>query len=140
MELEKYGVKVVTFIPGSFVQKSNIMARQVEYVYEMHSAFTEEQKDFYNDYFKRYNTYLTHFSGPSMPTKIEDPSLYDVFESTLLAVSPRAKYVNEPWRYKFYHLLFKSTPTLFRDILVHRFMQMPEYQQPQQSVVPDLAA
>lgn len=127
VELGKYGIKVIMFIPGSFTQHSDIMAKQVENVYEMRSSFTSEQLDFYDDYFKRYNAYLSLLSASSLPKKIEDPELYDVFEEALLEISPSAKYVHEPFRYTIYHTLFKITPTKIRDYLVCRFMSMPEY-------------
>lgn len=136
VELGKYGIKVITFIPGSFTQHSNIMAKQVENVYEMRSAFTPEQLDFYGDYFKRYNAYLALLSAPSLPKKIDDSELYDVFEKTLLEITPKAKYVHEPFRYTVYHTLFKIMPTKIRDYLVCRFMKMPEYI-PETPIVPE---
>lgn len=127
VELKKYGVKVITFIPGSFTQHSNIMSKQVENVYEMHSAFTGEQLYFYGEYFKRYNSYLALLTGPAMPRKIVDSGMYEIYERALLDEFPQAKYVNEPFRYTFYHTLFRITPFWLRDYLVCKFMKMPEY-------------
>lgn len=127
VELAKYGVKVISFIPGSFATQSNIMARQVDNAYEMRSAFTTEQEEFYGDYFRRYNTYLSYLMVPSVPKKIDDPNMYDVFERTLLDVVPRYKYVHEPMRYTVYHTLFKYTPVSIRDYLICKFIKMPEY-------------
>lgn len=127
VEVEKYGVKVTTFIPGSFTSQSNIMSRQVDNVYEMHSALTSEQRSFYEDYFKRYNAYLSLLTGPLMPTKIEDDKLYRVFDGALLDDRPERIYVHENWRYTLYHALFRIVPFRIRDFLVSKFMQMPEF-------------
>lgn len=128
VELGKYGVKVTTLIPGSFANQSNIMSRQVDNVYEMFSALSSEQRIFYEDYFKRYNSYLALLSGPSLPKKIEDKKLYEVFEGALLDQKPQRIYVCESWRYTFYHTLFKIVPFRLRDILICKFMKMPEFQ------------
>ena len=40
LELNKYGVEVVNFIPGSFVGSSNIVSKQQEYARQMKDSFT----------------------------------------------------------------------------------------------------
>lgn len=128
VELGKYGVHVVTFIPGSFPTESNIMSRQLLNVKEMHDAFTEEQHDFYEEYFKKYNIYLSYISGPSEPKRIEAGKMYETFDGALLDVEPYAVYKHEPLRYALYHLVFRFSPFVnVRDFLVTKFMQMPVY-------------
>ncbi|XP_060536269.1 retinol dehydrogenase 7 [Cylas formicarius] len=134
VELEKYGIKVLTFIPGSFASQSNLMSRQLEHIQEMHDAFTPEQHIFYSDYFKRYNMYLSCIASPTDPKKIEDNKLYKVFENSLLDLHPKAVYKNEPLRYKIYHFLFKYSPTFIRDYFVIKFMTMPKYYPPSTNV------
>lgn len=129
VELNKYGVQVTTFIPGSFAPHSNIMSKQVDNVYEMFSAFTPEQKYFYEDYFKRYNAYLGLLVGPTAPKKIDDERLYRVFEGALLDQRPERIYKYESLRYTFYHTLFRIVPFRIRDYLVCKFMRMPEFQE-----------
>lgn len=130
IELSKYGVKVISFIPGSFVMESNIMARHSEHVREMYNNFTKEQYLFYEDYFQRYNAHLLGIPIQKVPSKIVNNALFTEFEQALLLESPKASYKVEPFRYAFYHLLFKITPTPIRDYLVVKFMQMPEYHVP----------
>ncbi|KAL1514067.1 hypothetical protein ABEB36_003390 [Hypothenemus hampei] len=127
VEMAKYGVQILTFIPGSFATESNIMGRQLQNVQEMHDNFTAEQHHFYSDYFKRYNIYLSFITPPSEPQKIQDENLYKVFEGTLLDKYPDAVYKHEPLRYKLYHMLFKYSPVVLRDYFITKFMQMPEY-------------
>lgn len=127
VEQKKYGVSVMIFIPGSFVQQSNLMSSQNENVYEMQSSMTQEQLQFYGDYFKEYNAYLSTLSGYRKPTKIIDCDLYNVFERTLTDKQPQATYIRETWRYKMYHTLFKITPVRLRDFLVDYFIQMPKW-------------
>lgn len=103
------------------------MSKQVDNVYEMFSAFTPEQKLFYEDYFKRYNSYLALLTGPTDPKKITNPELYKKFDGTLLDEKPNNVYICENWRYTFYHTLFKIVPFRIRDFLVCKFMQMPEF-------------
>lgn len=136
VELGKYGVKVITFIPGSFANQSNIMARQIDNAYEMRSAFTSEQEEFYGDYFRRYNTYLAQLTVPAVPKKIDDTDMYEVFEKTLLDVVPKYKYVHEPMRYTVYHTLFKCSPTSIRDYFICKFIKMPEYM-PDETIAPE---
>jgi len=133
VELNKYGVYVITFIPGSFIQHSNIMANQLENCSEMFNCFTEEQKNFYGDYFKRYNLYLGAISAPKELKKICDPPLYRQFENILLDVPPKTVYIHEPFKYTVYHMLFKYAPVRARDYLVTRFMQMPDYYPPEET-------
>lgn len=127
IELEKYGVSVINFIPGSFVQQSNIMSGQYKNVQEMQSAMTEEQIQFYGEYFQEYNRYLNVLSGTRKPKKIEDESLYNIFSRALIDKYPSAIYVHESLKYKFYHILFRILPYKFRDQLIVHFMQMPTY-------------
>ncbi|KAH1007873.1 hypothetical protein HUJ04_005053 [Dendroctonus ponderosae] len=127
IEMAKYGVQVVTFIPGSFTTESNIMSRQLQNVQDMHDNFTEEQHRFYSEYFKRYNIYLSFLTPPSEPQKIQDENLYKTFENALLDEQPSWLYKHEPWRYTFYHILFKYSPVPLRDYFITKFMQMPEY-------------
>ncbi|XP_049825129.1 D-beta-hydroxybutyrate dehydrogenase, mitochondrial isoform X1 [Aethina tumida] len=127
VEMAKYGVKVITFIPGSFPTESNIMSKQLNYVEEMHDGFTEEQHEFYGDYFKRYNVYLSFLTGPTVPKKINNNELYNKFDNCLLDECPSSVYKVEDWRYFMYHLLFRFSPVCFRDYFVKKFMQMPDY-------------
>lgn len=127
VELKKYGVDVVSFIPGSLVMSTNITARQDDYANEMRQAFSPEQLEFYEDYFDRYNGYLKYISGIKPAQIIIDEGLFERFERALKDCPPEAVYKYEPWRYTIYHFLFKFTPIIFRDWLVVRFMNMPEY-------------
>lgn len=135
VEMAKYDVKVITFIPGSFVTQSNIMSRQVDKFYEMSSNFTREQTEFYGNYFKRYASYLSLLQSPDNPKIIQDTKLYETYERCLLELRPSAKYVNETLRYKFYHYAFRLTPTFLRDVCVNYFMRMPEYEQPKRDII-----
>lgn len=127
VEMSKYGVKVITFVPGSFVYQSNIMARHTTNVTEMRDGFTAEQVEFYSDYFDRYNSYLSGLSGERPLSKIDDPGLYETFERALMELNPRAHYINENVKYTVYHILFRFFPPFLRDYFVVKFMQMPEF-------------
>ncbi|XP_023021439.1 SDR family oxidoreductase shroud isoform X2 [Leptinotarsa decemlineata] len=127
IEMNKYSVDVLTFIPGSFTTQSNIMARQLQNVQEMHDSFSPEQHSFYSDYFKAFNMYLSFLTPPPKPVKIDDEPMYRVFERTLLDKYPDVIYKHEPLRYWFYHLLFKISPRHLRDYFIKKFLQMPEY-------------
>ncbi|KRT81452.1 hypothetical protein AMK59_5249, partial [Oryctes borbonicus] len=114
VELGKYGVSVISFIPGSFIQHSNIMAKHDENVLQMQTDFTSEQKKFYGDYFKRYNSYLGALSRQNPPVRIPDGGLYENFGRALLDTRPKAVYINESLKYKIYHVIFKYAPTTIR--------------------------
>lgn len=98
IELKKYGIQVVNFIPGSFVGSSNIAANQQIYVNEMWNHFTDEQKEFYGDFFGRYNDYLRILSGDDSPRKMADKKLFECFQHALLNIQPKDLYKHEPWR------------------------------------------
>lgn len=135
VELSKYEVKVIKFVPGSFVTQSNILSRQVDKFYEMQSNFTLEQRDFYGDYFKRYASYLSLLKSPELPQIIQDTKLYETYETALTEIRPKSLYVNETLRYKFYHYAFRLMPTYVRDVCVKYFMTMPEYEPPKRDII-----
>lgn len=126
LDMSKYGVDVVNFIPGSFVLSSNIASHQSKLAAEMRAAFTEEQLNFYGDYFDRYNKYLDALSGDKEPQQV-DELIIQTFEEALLDVPAKTRYICEPLRYKLYHLLFKITPQKVTDWLLYKFVSMPEY-------------
>ncbi|XP_068895309.1 D-beta-hydroxybutyrate dehydrogenase, mitochondrial isoform X2 [Tenebrio molitor] len=127
VELSKYGVKVIIFTPGSFVSESNIMARHPEHVHEMHRAFNREQRAFYEEYFQRYHAFLLGIPIPKVPKPLDNHTLYRKFEDALLLESPKHAYKVEPFRYAFYHFLFKISPVPLRDYFVLKFVKLPEY-------------
>lgn len=127
VELSKYGVSVISFVPGSFIGQSNIMAKHVDNVYEMNSEFTTEQKHFYGEYFRKYNAYLSAIVVPSHVRKIDDDAMYDVFKNALMSEKPKALYVHQSLKYKIYHIFFKYSPVRIRDYLIQWFVQMPAY-------------
>ncbi|GAB0088190.1 D-beta-hydroxybutyrate dehydrogenase, mitochondrial [Sergentomyia squamirostris] len=127
-EMRKYSVKVVEFIPGSFVTGSNITAGQQEAARKMKAAFTQEQECFYGDYFTRYNAYLEGLDGMRNSLADSHPKLMEKFQDAVEAVNPKARYKVEPLRYFIYHWLFWLSPTVrLRDYFVERFMKMPQY-------------
>ncbi|KYM97616.1 PREDICTED: estradiol 17-beta-dehydrogenase 2 [Cyphomyrmex costatus] len=130
VEVGKYGIEVVSFIPGGFVLESNIMKRQRLHFDEMRRHMSEEVQQYYGNYFTRYTEY---FSMPSLtenrdnPKIVSDPRIYEIFDNALLNVYPSTIYRCESWRYFFYRILFKSTPTFIRDRLVQRFVIIPPW-------------
>lgn len=98
VEMKKYHVDVVNFIPGSFIMQSNIFSRQQEYAQEMKEHFTDDQLQFYGDYFNEYNNYLLQLDQCRKPGLIEDVALLKLFERALLEVNPRSIYINQNWR------------------------------------------
>lgn len=98
VEMKKYHVDVVNFIPGSFIMQSNIFARQQEYALEMKRQLTEDQLHFYGDYFNEYNNYLLQLDQYRKPGLIEDVALTKLFERALLEVNPHSVYINQNWR------------------------------------------
>lgn len=127
VELEKYGIDVVSFVPGSFTQQSNILARQSRYFDAMKSAMSEEARNFYGDYFDRYINYLLPLAQKISPRAVENPQIYETFEGALLDRYPSIMYKCEPWRYFFYYTLFKITPSYVRDRLVVKFIRLPNW-------------
>lgn len=97
--MKPYGVQVVNFIPGSLVLCTNITARQDQYATEMLTAFTDEQLEFYGEYFERYMNYLKLLSGTKPVQVITDGNLFTEFRNSILDYTPRAIYKCEPLRY-----------------------------------------
>lgn len=126
LELMKYEVEVTSFIPGGFVMQSNLMARQNEHAKEMREALSEEQRNFYGDYFDRYNEYLSYIPSCGDPVMV-DREIINRFVDSLVESPPKPVYLFEPIRYAIYHLLFKLTPQGVCDWLICKFVAMPEY-------------
>lgn len=101
VEMKKYGVDVVNFIPGSQFMSTNIAARQKQYASEMLAAFTDEQLEFYGEYFERYNKYLSYISGNNSVQVILDKKLFDEYENAILDYAPKAIYKCEPLKLVF---------------------------------------
>lgn len=97
--MKKYGVEVVNFIPGSQVLSTAIMERHSHYMNEMSSAFSDEQLDFYGDYYDRYNNYIKQMSGTKPVQIIDDANLLLTFRNAILDYTPHAMYICEPLRY-----------------------------------------
>lgn len=98
VEMKKYHVDVINFIPGSFIMQSNIFARQQEHVKEMRKQLTDEQLRFHGDYFNEYNNYLLQLDQYRKPGLVEDVALMKLFERALLEVNPHSIYINQNWR------------------------------------------
>ncbi|CAG2053035.1 unnamed protein product [Timema podura] len=128
VEQAKYGVKVITLVPGSFVMQSNILAHHDQHTKEMHDSMTPADKLFFGDYFQRFNSYLSSLSEVREPTLIDDSTLLKKFEHAILAHRPYAHYQHAPYRYVFYHFLLNTMPVWIRDKLVVRFVAMPGWQ------------
>ncbi|XP_077277262.1 SDR family oxidoreductase shroud isoform X1 [Temnothorax americanus] len=131
VEVGKYGVEVVSFIPGGFVSQSNIMKRQRLHFDEMRQHMSDEAKQFYGNYFTRYAEYFSLASSMENQGSLKvlsDPRIYEIFDNALLDSYPSAVYRCEPWRYFFYRILFKSTPIWMRDRLAQRFVVVPSWQ------------
>lgn len=130
-ELYKFGVKVINFIPGSFVMSSNITSRTIELSKRMKKVMSEEQINIYEEYFDRYYGYLSHISSYKSPSTVEfDSNIITKLMDALLDEFPRCVYKEEPWRYKFYYNLFKFIPQgVLEHWLVEKFMMMPKYEE-----------
>ncbi|CRK94649.1 CLUMA_CG008149, isoform A [Clunio marinus] len=126
LDMKKYDIDVVNFIPGSFVLQSNITSSQPAFIDEMNGEFSEEQKSFYGDYFDRYTKALKMFCGDKSPQKV-DQLVLESFEEALLENPSKVLYKCEPIRYKIYHTLFKITPQFVTDWLLYKFVALPEY-------------
>ncbi|XP_074105463.1 SDR family oxidoreductase shroud isoform X2 [Cotesia typhae] len=129
VELKKFGIKVVSFVPGSFVLQSNILCHQQKYFKMMEAAMTPEAKSLYSDYFTRYANYLCSLpcNANAVPKILENSNLYELLEGAMLDQYPQAIYKCEPWRYMIYNFFFKYTSTEIRDWLVEKFVQMPSW-------------
>uniref|UniRef100_A0A1A9W6I3 Uncharacterized protein n=1 Tax=Glossina brevipalpis TaxID=37001 RepID=A0A1A9W6I3_9MUSC len=130
IEMQKYGVEVINFVPGSFVMSSNIAARQQDQAKEMAANFSIEQHKFYDDYFRRFNEHLKIISGFKPPNQMQDEELLKKFEHALTNSQPKSLYIHEPLRYKIYRLLSQWCPPVIMDFLIVKFVNMPTYHQP----------
>lgn len=96
--MQQYGVEVINFVPGSFVQFSNISARQQNHAKVMFDAFNDEQRQLYSAYFWKFNNYLKVVSGFKSPNQFHDTNLLSKFKAALTDSIPQAMYIHEPWR------------------------------------------
>uniref|UniRef100_A0A1B0D9G7 Uncharacterized protein n=1 Tax=Phlebotomus papatasi TaxID=29031 RepID=A0A1B0D9G7_PHLPP len=96
VEMKKYDVAVVEFIPGSFITGSNIAAGQKDAAQKMRKAFTEEQEELYGDYFGRYNSYLEGIDGMRNSLAESHPAIMKAFEGAL-----RVERLNASYKYPY---------------------------------------
>lgn len=128
LEVKKYGVKVVNFVPGSYVGMSNIANGQTQHAAEMKVAFNEEQKETYTNYFDRFQNYLRCIPIATDPNLLQGGTLLKVFEHCVLDEKPKCMYKNEPMRYKMYHFLMNYSPTQgISDYFMKLFIHMPDF-------------
>ncbi|XP_022200477.2 D-beta-hydroxybutyrate dehydrogenase, mitochondrial [Nilaparvata lugens] len=131
VECAKFGVGVISLVPGSFFDQTKILSKQPEHASRMHEGMSAECKDFYGEYFHVYHSYLAAVSNlqrNETVKEVDDANLYRNFTDALTSINPKALYKNSPWYYEAHHLLFKVLPTSWRDQLVVRFMRMPKFQ------------
>ncbi|KAL1456817.1 hypothetical protein WDU94_001515 [Cyamophila willieti] len=135
-ELDKYGVKVVAVIPGTFYTQSSIMSDPEYYLSQMKEDMSHRPapiQELYGEYFHNYIDYVSSISKYSVnldkPACIEDDQVMRNFHHALVDKNPRALYqCNNVFRYKFYHSIFRLLPcSYFKDRLIIYFMQMPVY-------------
>ena len=128
LEVKKYGVKVVNFVPGSFVGMSNIANGQTAHAAEMKTAFNDEQKATFTNYFDRFQNYLRCIPIATDPNLLHGGSLLRVFGHCVLDDKPKCMYKNEPMRYKIYHFLMNYSPTQgISDYFMKLFIHMPDF-------------
>ncbi|KAI4498895.1 hypothetical protein M0802_006070 [Mischocyttarus mexicanus] len=127
VELKKYGIDIVIFVPGSFTHESNILSEQTDNFEAMKLVMSAETANFYGDYFNRYAKYFEPLSIKDGPKRINNPNIYEQFTGALLDRFPSTVYKCEPWRYFFYYTLFKITPNYVRDRLTEYFVQLPRW-------------
>uniref|UniRef100_A0A8D8US84 D-beta-hydroxybutyrate dehydrogenase, mitochondrial n=1 Tax=Cacopsylla melanoneura TaxID=428564 RepID=A0A8D8US84_9HEMI len=135
-ELDKYGVKVVAVIPGTFYTQSSIMSDPEYYISQMKKDMSLRAapiQALYGEYFHNYLNYVSSISKYSVsldkPACIEDDLVMRNIHHALVDSNPRALYqCNNVFRYKFYHFIFRLLPcSYFKDRLIIYFMQMPVY-------------
>lgn len=128
-ELYKFGVKVINFIPGSFIMSSNITARTMMLSKNMKETMSEEQLKVYEEYFDQYYGYLSYVSSYKSPGSVQfDAKIISKLMDAILDEFPKCVYKEEPWRYKLYYNLFKIIPQgPLEHYFVEKFMMMPKY-------------
>lgn len=128
LEMKKYGVKVINFVPGSYVGMSNIANSQSLHATEMKNAFDEEQEETFSNYFDRFQNYLKCIPIATDPNLLAGGSLLKVFEQCVLDENPNCMYKNEPIRYAYYHFLMNYSPTQsISDYFMKKFIHMPDF-------------
>ncbi|XP_008487645.1 D-beta-hydroxybutyrate dehydrogenase, mitochondrial [Diaphorina citri] len=135
-ELNKYKIKVIAVIPGSFYTQTSIMSDPQYYLSMMRQNMANRPQpiqEMYGDYFDTYINYVDSISKYSVsldkPLCIEDDQIMKNIHGALVDKDPRAFYscTNE-FRYRFYHFFFKFLPISYlKDRLIMHFMQMPQY-------------
>lgn len=126
LEMNKYGVNVVNFIPGKFWKSSNLMSQQTEHFSEMRKNLSNEQLKFYGDYFERFSNILSYISGEK-EIQMVDTVVVNKFDEALLDSPPEPVYLWQPLRYLVYHKLFNMAPQGISDWLTLKFLDLPEY-------------
>uniref|UniRef100_A0A336M4K6 CSON012051 protein n=1 Tax=Culicoides sonorensis TaxID=179676 RepID=A0A336M4K6_CULSO len=128
-ELNKFGMKVINFIPGSFIMSSNITARTLELSERMKEQMSEEQLSVYQKYFDEYYGYLSYISSYKSPKSIKfNENIILKLMDAVTDEFPEYVYKDEPLRYTFYYNLFKIIPQgMMQNWIMEKFLCMPKY-------------
>lgn len=111
------------------MHQSHILTRLKSDQRAIEENLSDEKRKFYGDYISRIFEYLSMVPTPSSIAQVTDKHLYEKFHAALMDVRPSPVYKNEPWRYKFYHLLFDWVPCWkLRDALIFKFSQLPSWE------------
>jgi len=137
VELETHGVRMITFLPGSFYLHSSIMngqQRTIDYS-AIRENMSKEQLTYYGSYLDEYQSYLSSIDAYiSHPAKTipSNNKIYYQMDNALWAIQPKTQYsVPQPWRYKIYFLLARTLSFFglhnFKDKVVRRFVATPRF-------------
>ncbi|CAH2106346.1 unnamed protein product [Euphydryas editha] len=119
-------LKVVAFIPGGFVQCSNLLRSQYLNGTAMLEVMSQEQKVLHEKRIKNLNNYLKHASKNTRFDSMNDENIIETFMKTLTDNNPKKMYKVEPWRYKFYYNLLKIPfPDTIYKYFIKKFLQFP---------------
>lgn len=122
MELQKFGVQVVTVRLGDYARLTDIMSKHQTVMNEQLAQSMDSDKlARYSDYFERFHrSALTNY-GYFSPPSFKESSLFTDFEEAVLANIPHSYIVCATWSYKALIYFLISLPITYSDSLIGRF-------------------
>ncbi|KPI92986.1 D-beta-hydroxybutyrate dehydrogenase, mitochondrial [Papilio xuthus] len=127
LEQRQHGLPALAFIPGGFVNSSNLLSYQISQGEDMVEHLSEEQRVLYEKKIKTLCNYLGSAANGTKFDSMNDENIMETFFRALNDENPKELYKVESWRYMFYYNLLKlPVPETMHQWLIKKFISFPQ--------------
>ena len=117
IEMAKFGVKVILFMPGDFAKLTEIASNQKDYFRQMWTSMNAIKQRFYAAYFNEYCDYAEKYTGYTSPLELESSTFYQDIDYIILDEMP-IDIFSGTQKFKIFFNLFRTIPDQLRQKLI----------------------